>query len=37
VREWEGKPISANFPVVVKFDDSRFRAHLREVELELAE
>lgn len=37
VREWQGRPISANFPVVVKFDDSRFRAHLKDVELELAE
>ncbi|NJO80622.1 MAG: ferredoxin--nitrite reductase [Cyanobacteria bacterium RM1_2_2] len=37
VREYQGKPISANFPVVIKFDDSRFRAHLRENELELVE
>ncbi|MGG6298237.1 ferredoxin-thioredoxin reductase variable chain [Leptolyngbya sp. AN02str] len=33
--EWQGKPISANFPVLVKFPD-KFRAHLREDELELA-
>lgn len=37
VREWQGKPISANFPIVVKFDETRFRAHLREAEVELAE
>ncbi len=37
MREWEGKPISANFPFVVKFDNSKFRAHLREAELELAD
>lgn len=35
VNEWEGKPISANFPILVKFDDSKFRAHLRENELEV--
>ncbi len=34
VSDWRGKPISANFPVQVKFD-SKFRAHLREDELEL--
>lgn len=33
VNEWEGKPISANFPVLVKFD-KKFKAHLRENELE---
>jgi hypothetical protein len=32
--EWEGKPISANFPVVVKFE-GKFRAHLRDSELEV--
>jgi Ferredoxin thioredoxin reductase variable alpha chain len=37
VREWHGKPISANFPVVVKFDETKFRAHLRETELEKVE
>ena len=31
--EWKGKAISANFPVLVKFD-KRFKAHLREDELE---
>jgi len=33
VKEWQGKPISANFPVVVKFS-KKFKAHLREEELE---
>jgi hypothetical protein len=32
--EWEGKPISANFPILVKFE-GKFRAHLREDELEV--
>lgn len=31
--EWQGKPISANFPILVKFE-GKFRAHLREDELE---
>ncbi|MEL6319671.1 MAG: ferredoxin-thioredoxin reductase variable chain, partial [Cyanobacteria bacterium J06626_14] len=31
--EWHGKAISANFPVLVKFD-KRFKAHLREDEVE---
>jgi hypothetical protein len=31
--EWQGKPISANFPILVKFA-GKFRAHLREDELE---
>ena len=34
IRELHGSPISANFPVVVKFD-KKFRAHLRESELEV--
>ncbi|MBD2092806.1 ferredoxin-thioredoxin reductase variable chain [Microcoleus sp. FACHB-1515] len=34
--EWKGQPISANFPLLVKFD-KRFRAHLRETELEQIE
>jgi len=34
--EWEGKTISANFPILVKFDNSKFRAHLKEHEIELA-
>lgn len=32
--EWHGKVISANFPIQVKFD-KRFKAHLREDELEV--
>jgi Ferredoxin thioredoxin reductase variable alpha chain len=32
--EYHGKPISANFPIFVKFD-GKFKAHLRESELEL--
>ncbi|MCU0565121.1 MAG: ferredoxin-thioredoxin reductase variable chain [Oculatellaceae cyanobacterium Prado106] len=32
--EWHGKPISANFPLVVKFE-GKFKAHLRENELEI--
>lgn len=31
--EWEGRPVSANFPAIVKFD-KKFRAHFREDELE---
>ncbi|WP_034935029.1 ferredoxin-thioredoxin reductase variable chain [Gloeocapsa sp. PCC 73106] len=34
MKEWEGRPISANLPVLVKFD-SKFKAHFRENELEL--
>ncbi|MEM8641305.1 MAG: ferredoxin-thioredoxin reductase variable chain [Cyanobacteria bacterium P01_G01_bin.54] len=34
VTEWQGRPISANFPVLVKFEN-RFRAHLREAECEV--
>jgi hypothetical protein len=36
VNEWEGTPISANFPVLVKFEP-KFKAHLRENELEALE
>lgn len=32
VTEWQGRPVSANFPVVVKFD-KKFRAHFQEPEL----
>lgn len=32
--EWQGKPVSANFPVVVKFS-KKLRVHLREEELEI--
>jgi hypothetical protein len=31
--EFHGKPISANFPILVKFEN-KFKAHLRESELE---
>lgn len=33
VREWQGKPVSANFPYLVKFD-GKFKAHLQAHELE---
>ncbi|NJP09988.1 MAG: ferredoxin--nitrite reductase [Leptolyngbyaceae cyanobacterium RU_5_1] len=33
VKEWEGKPVSANFPFQVKFD-GKFRVHLQAHELE---
>jgi hypothetical protein len=32
--EWQGRPISANLPVLVQFEN-RFKAHFREMELEL--
>lgn len=32
--EWHGKPISANYPLLVRFDN-KFKVHLRENELEL--
>ncbi len=32
--EWKGRPISANFPLIVKFDNDKLRAHLRADELE---
>lgn len=34
VTQWEGRPVSANFPILVKFD-KRFKTHLREDELEI--
>ncbi|MBF2090801.1 MAG: ferredoxin-thioredoxin reductase variable chain [Synechococcales cyanobacterium K44_A2020_017] len=34
--QWKDKPISANFPWLVKFD-GRFKAHLRDTELEVVE
>ena len=33
IHEWRGRPVSANFPVQVKFD-KKFKAHFRENELE---
>lgn len=32
--EWRGRPVSANLPVYVQFS-KKFKAHLRETELEL--
>ncbi|NJM58463.1 MAG: ferredoxin--nitrite reductase [Synechococcales cyanobacterium RU_4_20] len=33
--EWQGRPVSANFPVCVQFDiDPKFLTHMREDELE---
>ena len=35
VTEWQGRPVSANLPIQVQFEDNKkFRAHLRENELE---
>ena len=36
VLEWQGRPVSANLPVLVQFD-KKFRAHFREDEIELIE
>lgn len=36
VTEWQGRPVSANLPVQVKFD-KKFRAHFREDEVEVIE
>lgn len=33
ITEWQGRPVTANFPIYVQFD-KKFRAHLREEELE---
>jgi Ferredoxin thioredoxin reductase variable alpha chain len=33
--EWKGRAVSANFPLVVKFDNNKLRAHLRADELEV--
>jgi hypothetical protein len=33
--EWKGRPVSANFPLVVKFDLDKLRAHMRSDELEV--
>lgn len=32
--DWEGRPISPNFPILVKFD-KKFKAHLKDSELEV--
>lgn len=34
VTEWQGRPVSANFPFFVQFTP-KFKAHLREDELEV--
>ena len=34
VNEWQGRPVSANLPLMVKFD-KKFKAHFRNDELEL--
>jgi hypothetical protein len=34
ITNWEGRPVSANYPVYVKFN-KKFRAHLQESEIEL--
>lgn len=34
IREWQGRPVSANLPVLVKFSP-KFKAHLQASELEL--
>ncbi len=34
VTEWKGRPVSANLPILVKFN-KKFKAHLRESELEV--
>lgn len=33
VTEWQGRPVSANFPILVEFT-KKFRAHFREGEVE---
>lgn len=35
IQEWQGREVGANYPYYVKFD-KKFRAHLREDELEPA-
>jgi hypothetical protein len=34
VVEWQGRPVSANLPVLVQFEQ-KFRAHFREDEIEI--
>ena len=36
IQDWQGRPVSANLPVHVKFD-KKFRAHFQGSELELIE
>jgi hypothetical protein len=37
VNQWQGRPVSANLPILVQFPEisKKFRAHLRENELEI--
>ncbi|MGF1577087.1 MAG: ferredoxin-thioredoxin reductase variable chain [Cyanophyceae cyanobacterium] len=34
IRDWNGRPVSANYPFQVQFD-SKFRSHFHDAELEL--
>ncbi len=34
ITEWQGRPVSANFPYLVKFD-KKFKAHFRDDEIEI--
>ncbi len=34
VTEWQGRPVSANLPILVQFS-KKFKAHLREDEIEI--
>ncbi len=34
LKEWQGRPVSANLPIIVKFA-GKFKAHLHETELEI--
>ncbi|MFB2937709.1 ferredoxin-thioredoxin reductase variable chain [Aerosakkonemataceae cyanobacterium BLCC-F154] len=36
IHEWQGRPVSANLPVQVKFS-KKFKAHFRDNEVELVE
>lgn len=36
VTNWQGRPVSANLPILVKFE-KRFRAHFRDDEVEVIE
>lgn len=34
ITEWQGRPVSANLPILVQFD-KKFKAHLRDNEIEV--
>ncbi|MBR8829438.1 MAG: ferredoxin-thioredoxin reductase variable chain [Gomphosphaeria aponina SAG 52.96 = DSM 107014] len=34
ITEWQGRPVSANFPVLVQFDQ-KFKAHFKDYEVEI--